>query len=435
MKFKYHIPNRHDNPKFKKTDKQSDAVRLLSDVNNLYCMLYGGSRSGKTFIMIRSIFVRAIKYPDSRHLILRLHFSHAKQSIWHDTIPKVLKLCFPGLQVKMNKQDWFIELENGSQIWLGGLDDKERVEKILGTEYCTIYFNECSQLAWASIRMAVTRLAQVIPGCRKKLYFDCNPPNKRHWTYTVWIKKQDPETGLTWKKPHLYASLQMNPLDNLKNLGDEYIDILDTLSDRDRKRFKEGEFLDDAEGALFRYGDIIKQRIPAEKFDKSVLDKIVIAIDPAVTSKDSSDEHGIIAVGFNKNSGRLYVLSDGTTRGTPRKWAMAVLNMYDDLEANMTVGEVNNGGDLVEVNLRTVARFIPYSSVRASKGKEIRAEPVASMCERGLLSMVGEFPLLEEEMTSWVPDCGLPSPNRLDALVWACSYFIKSKKKAGSWQR
>jgi len=418
---------------FKKTPKQIEAVRLISDVNHLYCMLYGGSRSGKTFLFVRSVFIRASKYPGSRHLILRLHFSHAKQSLWHDTIPKVLKLCFPGLAVNMNKQDWFIELENGSQIWIGGLDDKERVEKILGTEYCTIYFNECSQLGWASVKMAVTRLAQVVEGCRKKLYFDCNPPNKRHWTYTVWMKKKDPETGQDLCKPHMYAAMRMNPTDNLTNLGEEYIDILDTLSERDKKRFKDGEFLDDAEGSLFKYSDIIKQRIPLDKFDKNVLDKVAVGVDPAVTSTADSDEHGIITIGFNKKQGRLYVLGDHTTKGSPKKWAMKTLEAYEEHEGNMVVGEVNNGGDLVETNLRTVNRFIPFTAVRASKAKAIRAEPIANLCERGMISFVGEFPLLEEELTSWVPDIGMKSPNRLDAFVWACSYFVKGKKQARAW--
>lgn len=425
-------------PVFSKTPKQVLATKLLGNAGHLYCMLYGGSRSGKTFITIRAIFMRALKYPGSRHLILRLHFSHAKQSIWHDTIPKVLELCFPDLKgeahIKFNKQDWFIELSNGSQIWLGGLDDKERVEKILGTEYCTIYFNECSQLAWTSVKMAITRLAQVVIGCRRKLYFDCNPPNKRHWTYQLWIKKVDPVSGQKLGKPDKYASMQMNPMDNVVNLGEEYVeDILDSLSEREKQRFRDGMFLDDAEGALFKYSDISKHRIPVEKFDKSVLDFVVIAIDPAVTNNETSDEHGLIAVGYNMNTKDLYILGDGSMQGSPREWALQAVSMYGEHDGDMVIGEVNNGGDLVEVNLRTVTKILPFKCVRASKGKAVRAEPVASMCSRGKLHMVGEFPLLEEELTSWVPDVGMKSPNRFDAMVWGCSYFIKGKKKAGSW--
>jgi len=423
---------------FTKNNKQKLATQLLAHPAALFCLLYGGSRSGKTFITVRAIILRALKYPGSRHLILRLHFSHAKQSIWHDTLPKVLSLCFPDLKgkanINMNKQDWFIEFGNGSQIWIGGLDDKERVEKILGTEYATIYFNESSQLAWASVKMAITRLAQVVPGCRKKLYFDCNPPNKRHWLYVVFIKKQDPVTGRDLAKPDKYICMRMNPDDNRENLGDDYVDdILGSLSEREIKRFRDGEFLDDAEGALFKYSNLIRDRIPVDRFDKSVLDKIVIAVDPAVSNTESSDEHGLMAVGYNVGTEELFLLEDCSMQGSPRQWALKVKEMYDRWDADMVTAEVNQGGDLVETNIRTVSRFIPYKPVKATKGKAVRAEPVASMSERGKLHLVGEFPMLEEEMTSWVPDIGLKSPNRLDALVWGCMHFIKGKKRAGSW--
>lgn len=427
-----------DGATFVKTKAQRLATKLLGDPTKLYVLLYGGSRSGKTAIIVRTIIIRALKYPGSRHLLLRLHFAHAKTSLWHDTIPKILKLCFPGLKYNvhyhMNKQDWFIEFWNGSQLWLGGLDDKERVEKILGTEYVTIYFNESSQLAHASVMTAVTRLAQVIPGCKKKLLFDCNPPNKRHWLYTMFIKKQKPDTGHALLKPEKYECMRMNPDDNRENLGDDYVDdILNSMSERDIKRFRDGEFLDDAEGALFKYSNIIRDRIPKDKFDKSVITKIVVAVDPAVSDTDTSDWHGLCVVGCNTNTGDLYILEDATLQGSARKWALMVDHLFKDYDADLVIGEVNNGGDLVEVNIRTVNVNLPYRSVRASKGKAVRAEPVSSMSERGKLHMVGEFPLLEEELTSWIPDVGMKSPNRMDAMVWGCTHFIKGKKRAGSW--
>jgi PBSX family phage terminase large subunit len=423
---------------FIKTKVQKLANRLLGSASVLFCLLYGGSRSGKTAITIRAIITRCLKYPTSRHLILRLHFSHAKTSIWHDTLPKMMRLAFPdlkeGVHYWTNKQDWFYEFYNGSQIWIGGLDDKERVEKILGTEYATIYFNECSQLSWTSIKIAITRLAQVVAKCRKKLYFDCNPPNKRHWAYSLFVKKVDPESGRALPNPDKYACMRMNPDDNRENLGDDYVDdILSSLGERDMKRFRDGEWLDDAEGALFKYTNLIRDRIMPDKFDKNVIDHIVIAVDPAVTGTLTSDIHGIFVIGYNTATEDLYVLEDGSCQGSPRKWATMVESLFYSHDADMVIGEVNNGGDLVETNLRTVSTTIPFVAVRASKGKAMRAEPVASMSERGKLHLVGEFPLLEEELTSWIPDVGMKSPNRLDAMVWGCSYFIRKKKKAGLW--
>ena len=144
---------------FVKTEKQRIALDLLGS-DPKYTLLYGGSRSGKSFIIIYAIIHRALRVAGSRHLIVRFAFNHAKQSLWHDTIPKVLSLCFPGVNPVLNKSVWFIEFGNGSQIWLGGLDDKDRTEKVLGNEYATIFINEASQVSYQSYSILLTRLAQ-----------------------------------------------------------------------------------------------------------------------------------------------------------------------------------------------------------------------------------------------------------------------------------
>ena len=146
---------------FKKTSDQDAATDLLiSDAGHV--LLYGGSRSGKTFLFIYALFFRALKCK-SRHAMLRYRFAHAKQSLVYGTIPEVFRVCFPELGSSdsyLNKSDWFYKLPNGSEVWIGGLDDKERTEKILGNEYSTIYFNECSQIPYSSVLTARTRLAE-----------------------------------------------------------------------------------------------------------------------------------------------------------------------------------------------------------------------------------------------------------------------------------
>ena len=234
---------------FKKTKIQKAAVLVLSSVAR-YIMLFGGSRSGKTFIIIYAIIVRAAKCPNTRHLIVRLKFNHAKTSIWMDTIPKVLSLCFPKLPVTYNNTDYCITLPNGSEIWVAGLDDKIRTEKILGKEYSTIFFNECSQISRAAVDIALTRLAQKSK-LAKKAYFDENPPSKKHWSYWYFIRKVHPvdERELA---PEKYASLVMNPADNLENIDEEYIsEVLSQLGERDRLRFEKGEFLDSEDGLIY----------------------------------------------------------------------------------------------------------------------------------------------------------------------------------------
>lgn len=119
---------------FSLTAKQVEANDTLGSARHV--MLFGGSRSGKTFLIVRAIVVRALKAPGSRHAVLRFRFNAVKASVVYDTFPKVMELCFPGVKYDLNKTDWFASLSNGSEIWFGGLDDKERTEKILGQEYC-----------------------------------------------------------------------------------------------------------------------------------------------------------------------------------------------------------------------------------------------------------------------------------------------------------
>ena len=141
---------------FKKTPKQIEATRLMADKEET--LLEGGSRSGKTFIIVRNIIFRALKYPKTRHLLVRFRFNHAKQSLWYGTIPDVMQIAFPNIRYKENKSDWFITFDNGSELWIGGTDDKERIEKILGNEYATIHMNEASQFPYETYETLKTRL-------------------------------------------------------------------------------------------------------------------------------------------------------------------------------------------------------------------------------------------------------------------------------------
>ena len=118
---------------FHLTARQDESINLFS-LGAMYVLLYGGSRSTKTFTIIRTIVIRALAAPGSRHAILRFRFNHIKLSVVYDTFPKVMELCFPDVPYNLSKSDWFIKFPNGSEIWFGGLDDKERTEKILGNE-------------------------------------------------------------------------------------------------------------------------------------------------------------------------------------------------------------------------------------------------------------------------------------------------------------
>jgi PBSX family phage terminase large subunit len=231
---------------FKKTEKQREAIPILS--SKKYAALYGGSRSGKTFIIIYALIIRAAK-TKSRHVIVRRTFASVKRSIFLDTLPKVLSICFPNLPVKWNKTDYFVTLPNGSEIWLAGLDDS-RVEKILGMEFSTIYFNESSELDYSSIQVVISRLAQKNE-LKKKIFFDFNPPDKSHWSYWLFIKGIDPIEDVPLDNYDEYGYLLMNPKDNLENIDEEYLKILEKMPEKDRLRFLNGEFGESSDGQVY----------------------------------------------------------------------------------------------------------------------------------------------------------------------------------------
>ena len=232
---------------FRKTEKQKEAVGVLS--NHKYVALYGGSRSGKTFIIVRSILIRASKCK-SRHLIIRQTFNSVKRSIFMDTLPKVLSLCFPHLSYTVNKTDLIVYLANGSEIHLAGMDNGKAVEKILGTEFSTIYFNEASEMDYSPIQLVLSRLAEKTI-LKKRVWYDFNPPKKTHWSYWLFIKRLNPIDEEPLPNPEEYSYLLMNPQDNIENIDDEYIKLLETMPEAERKRFLLGEYGDASDGQVY----------------------------------------------------------------------------------------------------------------------------------------------------------------------------------------
>lgn len=426
------------------TEKQREANRLLAGpARNI--MLRGGSRSGKTFVLVRAIIQRAINAPGSRHVIFRFRFNHAKTSVWADTLPKVLKLCFPALRARFDKTDFYVELPNGSQVWIAGLDDKERVEKILGQEYATLYFNESSQIPWASVETAMSRLAQKVELAAEiakatgrqflvlKAYFDCNPPSKLHWSYQLFRAKVKPGTKEALPNPVDYAEMQVNPSDNAANLPEEYFDVLASMSAAKRLRFEEGEWASEVNGALWALED---RKAPDGKRMPGIdslrvanapeLRRIVVAVDPSGTRGDGGgDDIGIVVAGVGVD-GDAYILEDGTCQLSPEGWGRRAVDLYHRHEADRIVGERNFGGDMVRFTVATADRKAAFKEVVASRGKAVRAEPISALYEQGKVHHVGTFADLEDQMCNFTASgyVGEGSPDRADALVWALTELM-----------
>ena len=415
---------------FKPTPKQERANELLNNPQIQHVLLYGGSRSGKTFLICRAQAWQAIMAPRSRHCALRFRLAHVRESIMMDTFPKMMRLCFPKVKYELNKAELLAQFENGSEYWFGGLDDKERVEKILGKEFASIFLNECSQIPWASRNIALTRLAQaahLMPPNRPSIplplhmYYDENPPDKGHWTYRLFRLQQDPESRRPLADPDNYISLQMNPKDNEANLPAEYLKTLRSLSARLQKRFLEGEFGDLAPNALFRDEILDQWRVDAAPH----LLRIVVAVDPSGSDDEDNidnDEIGIIVAGLGSD-GNAYVLEDLTCKCGPATWGKIATNAYERWEANSIVAEVNYGGAMVKHVIHTARPKTPFRPVTASRGKCVRAEPVAALAETGQLRLVGIHRQLEDELVAFTTYgfTGENSPNRADAMIWAVS--------------
>ena len=202
----------------------------------------------------------------------------------------------------------------------------------------------------------------------------------------------------------------MNPADNVQNISDEYIINLEQLSGRKRKRFLHGEYGDE-EGTLwkrewFKYG-----KLPA------TMRRVVVGVDPS--GSKTGDEIGIIVAG-KCIDGKYWVIRDHSLHGTPKEWGAEVGFAYDNNSADAAVAEKNFGGDMVE---STITQFdtkqINVKMVTASRGKQVRAEPISALYERGLVYHVEMFPALEDELVCTNFEDLKESPNRLDALVWA----------------
>ena len=255
---------------FKPTAVQRKALDLLKS-GAKHILLFGGSRSGKTTVLVMAIIFRALMYAGSRHLICRYRAKDARSSVLRETLIPWLNNTIGKDKYKYLAHESMITLFNGSEIWIGGLGDKEQADKILGHEYNTIYFNEISQLSYISVTTAYSRLAMRINDCRNLFFYDCNPGSPLHWAYKIFVLKKTFLTGDQLEKPELYEAMLLNPEDNRENLPDDYIsDILDVLPEKQKARFRDGLWVK-SEGVIYDRFDesmIIKFSDLPEKFDR-----------------------------------------------------------------------------------------------------------------------------------------------------------------------
>jgi phage terminase large subunit-like protein len=237
----------------------------------------------------------------------------------------------------------------------------------------------------------------------------------------------------TPKPTRLMRELLKNPksivtngstFDNAANLAGTYLTAVKAQYEGTRLGRQElyAEVLEEAEGALWTTAMLDDCAI--KHADLPDLARIVVALDPAVTSNAESDMTGIVVAGIDIN-GIAYVLGDYTDRLSPQGWASKAIQLYNYYQADRIVAEVNQGGDMVKTTIHGEDDSVSYKAVRASRGKFARAEPVSALYERGLVKHVSNPPdgaslnELETQMRTWEPLGRVGSPDRLDAMVWA----------------
>lgn len=378
----------------------------------LYWLLCGGRGAGKTDAGANAFDLFMRSHPGARGRIIAPTLGDAREACVIG--PSGVQAHNPA--VRWNSNEGALYWPNGSRAKIFGAHGPEDVERLrAGGNSALDWYEELAAWhkldeAWDQARFGL-RL-----GPLPRTIVTTTPRPRRRF---LWLLGRSQE-GLPGCPPILlsHGSTADNPHLSEQVRADLYATYQGT---RLGMQELHGQVLEDIEGALWKQALIDGGRIPEREFRSRVeagelrLSRVVVAVDPP----GGRTEAGIVVAGLGSDR-RGYVLGDHSTTGTPDVWVAALLGAYRLHEADCIVAEINYGGDMVVHAISGAGeRNAPVKVVTATRGKRIRAEPVSMLYEKARVSHVGAFPQLESEQTSWVPDSGMPSPNRMDALVWA----------------
>lgn len=319
----------------------------------------------------------------------------------------------PGVDYTYNKSSYKIIFKGGQVVHMFGADspDAGRGLNLAGAWLDEVAMWPYPYETWTEGLAPALRI-----GKRPRVVVTTTPKPIR--LIKDWVKRTDGSVYLT----------KGSTFDNASNLSAAALEELQAryAGTRIGKQELYGEILENVEGALWTQRNIDDNRVEEPPRDMA---RIVVGVDPAVTAHEESDETGIIVAGKN-NQGEAFVLADYTIKATPLEWAQRAVDAYRTHQANAIVVEVNNGGDMVPTLIKQIDPIVRVIEVRATRGKRLRAEPMAAMYEQNRVHHVGVFEQLESQMTSWTPE-DPKSPDRLDALVWALSNLLDGSALTG----
>jgi phage terminase large subunit-like protein len=387
----------------------SDVQAAFVADDRRYSLMLGGIGAGKTYAGA----IKAMRQlrPGSLGLVVAPSFRMLRDATWRTAL-EVWRGC--GLAEQALRGDELrVTFANGAEALFRSAEDPERLR---GPNASWAWIDEgalCHPDTWP---ITIGRLRQ--HGTAGSAWVTTTPKPRNvngsgeNWTRRVFVTDANDETalfrGATAANPFL-------PSAYVRSLRRQYTARL-------ARQELDAEWVTDTEGAYWTRA-MFEPRASAPD-----LARVVVAVDPAVSSAEASDETGILVAGLGVD-GRGYVLADRSCRLGPDGWARRVVQAFDDFGADRVVAEVNNGGDLVGATLKTVRPTLPYKTVHASRGKAIRAAPVAALYEQGRVTHTEPFPELEDQLCTWTPESGT-SPDRLDALVWALTDTMLAPSRA-----
>jgi len=376
-------------------------------------LILAGRGWGKTLTGAQDMAWFALNNPDSRLAIVAPTFADGRDTCIEGE-SGLLSIMDDKIIANYNRSLGEIVLHNGSRFKTFSADTPERLR---GPQHHRVWCDELGSWKYTETwdqmmfglrlgehpKVIVTTTPKPIPLIKDLL--------KRKDTYTT--------TGSTFE--------------NKDNLAEASLSQLKEKYEGTRLGRQElyAEVLEDVEGSLWSR-DMIESSMVRYNEKLPSFKRVVIAVDPAVTANKRSDETGVV-VCAEDFQGKYYILNDLSGKYSPDAWAKKVVEAYESYKADKVIAEVNNGGDLVERVVKTVDRNVNYKSVRATRGKFVRAEPIAALYEQKRVRHLNRFNLLEDQLCSYNPEITSQSPDRLDALVWGLTE-LSARSGIASWK-
>ena len=369
-----------------------------------YLGAHGGRGSGKSHHFAERAIDELISDPTKRIIAIREVQKSLKESAYRLLCDKIEAL---GVGDRFRVLNDKIVTHQGGSINFMGMQD-HTAESIKSVENTAIAWCEEAQTLSAK---SLELLRPTIRAPGSQLWFGWNPRSA-----------SDPVDKLLRGSdaPKNSAVIEVNYYDNPwfpKELEDERLFDKQHSPDRYGHVWR-GQYEPQAVGAIWNIANIHEHRLP----EAPTLGRILVAVDPAVSNTESSDEHGIVVGGIGEDK-RGYLIDDVSMRGSPQQWAERAIATFDRYDADAIVIEKNQGGDMCKHTLQSVRPSIPVEMVHATRGKHVRAEPISALYAMGQISHIGTHSELEGQMCRMTAAGydGEGSPDRVDAMVWLFS--------------